>query len=238
VSGDPFAGVDLEGGILARASRVGLTLTGAAVVAIAGHARAVLETNRELNLTGIDEPDALLDRHVGESLEGAALLGSAPSSAPAVASGDAAPSVPRATLVDLGSGNGYPGLPVAAALGLAPVLVESTGKKAVFLRGVVERWYRDGTVVGRHVDRAADLAEVAAPVVLTTRAMGGWDKVLPRVAPALAPGGSILLWAGPEVETVARRSAWRALDVVGRRVIAGRERSWIWWIRRVSRTSR
>jgi hypothetical protein len=48
---------------------------------------------------------SFLERHIGESFEGAALL-------PATCSGP---------LVDLGSGNGYPGIPVAVACrGLVP----------------------------------------------------------------------------------------------------------------------
>jgi len=95
----------LEPAIAARARRSGIDLTPARARALAAHARLLLAHNAVLHLTTITAPDEIVERHIGEAFEGAALL-------PATISG---------TLVDLGSGNGYPGIPLALARpGLLP----------------------------------------------------------------------------------------------------------------------
>jgi 16S rRNA (guanine527-N7)-methyltransferase len=211
-------GAGLEGSIAARAAVAGIQLPHAAVLALAGHASAVLAANPLLHLTTVTDPVELVERHIGESLEGAALL---------------EPGI-EGVLVDLGSGNGYPGLPLAAARpGLRAVLIEASPKKARFLVEVVEIDGFAGTaVLERQVQRAADLDEVSPVRVLTARAVGSWEKILPRLVGALDVEGRVLLWAGEAVETVRRRPAWRTLDLDCRHALPGRERSWIWVFRK------
>ncbi len=67
--------------------------------------------------------------------------------------------------------------------------------------------------------------------LLTVRAMGGWAKILPRMAAALAPDGEMLIWCGEEIDSVATRTAWRKLHLVDRKLLPGRDRSWIWRFR-------
>lgn len=80
----------------------------------------LLKWNVRTNLTAIREPEEMVRRHFGESLFAARHLGAC------------------ATLLDLGSGAGFPGIPIAL---LRPeihvTLAESQGKKATFLREVV-----------------------------------------------------------------------------------------------------
>lgn len=199
-----------------RAARVGIGLEDEACARIVAHAQCVLERNDELHLTSVTEPQAFLERHVGESLEGAACIDAT------LAGG----------LLDLGSGNGYPALPlVVARPALTPVLTEANRRKAAFLRDVCVA-VGTGTVVHRQVQRPADVEELGELRIITTRAMGAWEKVLPRFADALAPDGVILLWAGEEVPRIAARKAWRRLSLVERRALPGRERSSIWILQR------
>jgi 16S rRNA (guanine527-N7)-methyltransferase len=80
----------------------------------------LLKWNARTNLTAIREPEEIVRRHFGESLFAAKNLG------------------PCETLLDLGTGAGFPGLPIAL---LCPeirvTLAESQGKKAAFLREAV-----------------------------------------------------------------------------------------------------
>jgi 16S rRNA (guanine527-N7)-methyltransferase len=132
-------------------------------------------------------------------------------------------------LLDLGSGNGYPGLPVAACCTeLKPVLAEVSVRKADFLRSVTEESFPGGRVIDRQIQRAEDLADDPIFSVIVTRAMGNWERVLPRLASRIAPGGSVLVWAGEQMETVAGRKAWQRYRLMGRRALPGRERSWVW----------
>ncbi len=210
---------DFETAIGERAAQSGIELSPGAAAGLAAHARAVLQRNHVLHLTSITEPAEFVERHLGESFEGAALL----------------PPDARGTLVDLGSGNGYPGLPVAAARpGLAPVLVEASHKKAAFLRDLSSiEGLPAGSVLEAQLQRASDLLERldGRVSVLVTRAMGNWERLLPRLAPALEHDARVLLWAGETVSAVARRAAWRRLEPVRRQPLPGRERSWIWEFR-------
>jgi 16S rRNA G527 N7-methylase RsmG len=209
-----LTGSRLEEAIRARATAAGIQLPPAAISALAGHARAVLEANPLLHLTTVTDPAELVERHVGESLEGAGLL---------------EPGI-EGVLVDLGSGNGYPGLPLSAARpGLRAVLIEASRKKARFLGEVIGiDWFSGAVVLERQVQRAADLDEVSPVRVLTARAVGSWEKILPRLVGALDADARVLLWAGEAVETVRRRHAWRRLELAQRHELPGRERSWIW----------
>jgi 16S rRNA (guanine527-N7)-methyltransferase len=213
---DPFAeaGVDLEPAIVNRAAACGITLSERTVRALAAHARHVLAENDRLHLTSITRPDEFLERHVGESLEGAAML---------------APDV-RGPVLDLGSGNGYPGIPVALARpGLRPLLLaESSTKKAAFLRQTAERLPHAVDVVARQVQRAADLAGHDRPRLIVTRAAGSWEKLLPRLARSLTNDGELLLWAGEATERVTRRAAWQRWVLEERRSLPGRNASWVW----------
>ena len=115
MSVDPFAGFNLETRIGERASVLGLRIETDAIDAIASHARAVLQHNERLQLTTVTAAEEFLERHIGESLEGAALLDSNA----------------QGCLLDLGSGNGYPAIPLAATRrGLDPVCVEASAAKA------------------------------------------------------------------------------------------------------------
>ena len=214
---DPFDGFPLEQRIVERAGASGITLTPENAAGLAEHAREVLRINPLVQLTSITTPAEYLERHLGESFEGAAMLEEGA----------------QGLLLDLGSGNGYPGFPVLAARqGLELVMAEASSKKAEFLRGCA-RLFGPGRarVLEAQVQRAGDLGESIAARALVCRAMGNWSKVLPRLASVLAADGEMLLWGGADVETVSRRAAWSKLRLAERKLLPGRERSWIWRFR-------
>lgn len=79
----------------------------------------ILKWNARTNLTAIRNPEEIVRRHFGESLFAGAHLG------------------PCATLLDFGSGAGFPGVPIQLLRPeLQVTLGESQGKKAAFLREV------------------------------------------------------------------------------------------------------
>ena len=168
--------------IAARANQAGIELAAASARALADHARLVLARNAMLNLTAIVSPADFVERHLGEAFEGAALI----------------PAAILGRLVDLGSGNGYPGIALAHARpGLTPYLAESNGKKAAFLReALAAAGLPRGHVVEKSVQRAADLDGISPIAILATKAMGGWERIVPKLRGCLGPEGRILVWAG------------------------------------------
>jgi 16S rRNA (guanine527-N7)-methyltransferase len=84
----------------------------------------LLRWNARTNLTAIRNPEELVRRHFGESLFAASHI--------------ATLLPPTATILDFGSGAGFPGLPIQLLLpSLRVTLAESQGKKAAFLREAV-----------------------------------------------------------------------------------------------------
>lgn len=209
---------DLRDAIAARAARAGLACEAETLDALEAHARAVLGADPRLHLTTVVDPGEFVERHVGESLEGAARLDPA-------TEGD---------LLDLGTGNGYPGLAVASVRPrLRAVLAEASIRKAAFMRAVLRAGeFGAAEVFEGQVQRAADVEGIGPFRVLTTRAMGGWPKIVPRMLPALAEDAEILVWAGEDAEAVFGRVVWRKFRLVERHPLPEREHSWIWKLRR------
>lgn len=194
----------------------GLDLSDDAVGAIVEQMRRVLAGNARLHLTSITDEHEFLERHVAESLAGAALLD------PGISG----------TLLDLGSGNGYPGVPVAVARpALRAVLAEASARKAAFLRSLAELpGLADLKVIERQVQRAADLGSLESFDLLVTRATGSWERIVPRLVSRIAPStfARVLVWCGKNGPQVAQREAWRKrLHLVRAHAIPRRDASWI-----------
>jgi len=163
------------------ASSIASALGGLAVSAdvrerLERYLRALLLRNATMNLTGAQTAEALAD-HVQDSLALADFV--------------------RSPLVDIGSGGGFPAIPLAIGLGCRVTLVESVAKKATFLREVVtdldlpvevvcaraEELGRDGRYRGQYASA-------------TARAVSGMTTVLELTVPLLAVGGVALLQRG------------------------------------------
>lgn len=154
--------------------------------------------NARMNLTAIRDPDEMVTRHFGESLFAARQL--IDRSAPAV------------TIADVGSGAGFPGVPMKLWAPLNRfVLIESQHKKATFLREVVRTLKLDGVEV--ICERAEQWGHTADLVSL--RAVERFDRVLPVAAKLVSPGGKMGLLIGSAQFTTAQHSlgnAWTWRD--------------------------
>ena len=143
----------------------------------------LLDTQSHTNLIGPRSVAELWTRHIADSLQLLALA-------------------PQARVwLDLGSGGGFPGVVLACALadrpGSAVHLVESTGKKAAFLRKVCGELALRATV---HHSRIEDLSLDVDADVITARALAPLPALLDYVAPFLKPGAQALLLKGQDVE--------------------------------------
>jgi 16S rRNA (guanine527-N7)-methyltransferase len=193
----------------ARASlRAGLATMGldglppTAVDALEGHLRLMLAWTGSVNLTSIRDPETAVRDHVLDSLAAIRALRERRVDA----------------LLDLGTGGGYPGLPLAIALPARRAsLVDSLGKKTAFVVAAIEalgladrvaavtaraealaadRAHRERwpAVVVRAVSDLADLAEVGLPLVRVGGCLVAWkrdpiDAELGAAGPAIAALG-------------------------------------------------
>jgi 16S rRNA (guanine527-N7)-methyltransferase len=162
----------------AAARGMGLSLDEWQAQALSLHLRSVLETNKLMNLTSIDEEGAVA-LHILDSLTALSALGSAPAGA----------------FADLGSGPGYPGIPLAVVSGRGVALVESVKKKAAFLQRVVDDLRLEATV---HPVRAEELA-VEMPgcfSAVVARALSALPSIVELASPLLEPGGVLVCMKG------------------------------------------
>lgn len=153
------------------------------------YAATLRKWQRRINLVGRDSLGDLWRRHF---LDSAQLL----------------PLIPPAarTLVDLGSGAGFPGL-VLAALGVPGVhLVESDARKCAFLREVARLVEVEVRIHNRRIE---DVAPMTADVV-TARALAPLDELLDLAEPFIAPHSIcvFLKGRGADEELTRARETW------------------------------
>ncbi|HEX3551319.1 MAG TPA: 16S rRNA (guanine(527)-N(7))-methyltransferase RsmG [Candidatus Elarobacter sp.] len=143
---------------------------------LAVYAALVLEANRRVNLTGAKTGEAFA-AHILDALT---LRGDVVS-----------------PLIDVGSGNGLPGIPLAVATSARVTLVEPIKKRAAFLEAAVRALGIDADVVAeRAEDAARDPRLRERFATATARAVGSAPAVAELTLPFLAIGGRALLQRG------------------------------------------
>ena len=191
---DPFRIAHLLAPFLDSAASSSPPLPPAALNQISTYIDLLLRWNARVNLTAIRTPEQIVTRHFGESLFAARHLLPSPGSAGMPAHSSA--SVPF--VVDLGSGAGFPGLPMKIwSPGTKITLVESNHKKATFLGEAI----RALTLTGIDVfpGRAENFPPATATLV-TLRAVERFHEILPAAAALLSPRGRLALLIGqPQV---------------------------------------
>lgn len=154
---------------------------------VANHLDLLLRWNDRISLTSLSDPEEIVTRHFGESFFLAQTL------FPAAAADT--PAVPSA--IDLGSGAGFPGLPLKVWLPeLSLTLIESHNKKAVFLKEVIRknRLMSVDVFCGR-AEAFASADRLRAGLV-TMRAVERFERSLPFAAQLAAPRGCLALLIG------------------------------------------
>ncbi|MFZ0774481.1 MAG: 16S rRNA (guanine(527)-N(7))-methyltransferase RsmG [Candidatus Sulfotelmatobacter sp.] len=165
----------------------------------------LLRWNARINLTAIRDQEEIVTRHFGESLFAARHLFPCAYPAPSVVKDVdvAIDQRPRTNvrLADLGSGAGFPGIPIKLwAPDIALTLIESNHKKAAFLREVA----RSLTLTDINIQnaRAETVALTQTFDVVTLRAVERFADILPVAARLLSPAARLaLLIAAPQLDT-------------------------------------
>jgi len=162
------------------------------VILIQEYIRILLHWNEKLNLTAIRDPLEILHRHFGESMF-------------------AAGAVPMnfGRLADIGTGGGFPGLPLKI---LCPeielFLVESNLKKGTFLAEVVRELELGHTRV--LISRYEELDEALAPLdFVCSRALGEFGPFLKWAASEGLSASRVVLWiGGRDIEEIRKGPEW------------------------------
>jgi 16S rRNA (guanine527-N7)-methyltransferase len=100
------------------------------------------------------------------------------------------------SVVDVGSGNGSPGIPLAASLPEREVtLLESSRRKCAFLERIAGEFPNLRVICGRAEEQETDVFGVA-----TAKALAPPPVALEWVLPLVRPGGAAVLWLSPSAD--------------------------------------
>jgi 16S rRNA (guanine527-N7)-methyltransferase len=162
------------------------TLSAEQLAHISAHLELLLKWNSYVNLTSIRSAEVIVSRHFGESLFAARKLRSL--------------GPPAASLVDFGSGAGFPGIPIKIWIPeLRVMLIESRQKKATFLNEVIRTLrLRDIAVANLRAEKLGAGADV-----VTLRAVEKFESALPIAQGLVRPGGKLALLIGSQQAPVA-----------------------------------
>jgi 16S rRNA (guanine527-N7)-methyltransferase len=159
----------------------GKALTDSQLASLAKYLELLTRWNQTIPLTSIQDDTEVVARHFGESIFAGPLL-----------------PMSRGRLADVGSGAGFPGLPLKIAFPeLQVTFLEPNIKKCAFLREVQSALGLPGVDVVRN--RYEDFH--AAPGsfdFVCSRALGGYKRLLLWSKVVLKPGGHVILWLGTE----------------------------------------
>ena len=183
-------GKPLSEEIIRRALRdFQITLSDEQVSYIQRYTRILQHWNEKLNLTAIKDPLEILHRHFCESMYAIVAV-----------------PINSGRLADIGSGPGFPGLPLKILRPeLQLVLVESNIKKGTFLAEVIrELGLLNARVL---ISRYEELGEELAPLdFVCSRAVGEFGPFLDWAASDRVSAGRVILWIGGRDLDEARKS--------------------------------
>ena len=188
------------------AARLGICLEGEQVERFRSYYSELAAWNETVNLTGVSVWEEVQTRHYVDSLAVASAL---PVSVLDGSDG----------LLDVGSGAGFPGLPLKIAFPRIDLtLLEATAKKTAFLRHVVDKLGLEGVdvVTGRAEEEARrpEMRERFGAVV--SRAVARLDVLAELCLPFCVVGGVMVAQKGPQVEEELRQ-ARNAIETLGGR---------------------
>jgi 16S rRNA (guanine527-N7)-methyltransferase len=141
-----------------------------------------------INLVGVRSLDDVWRRHFLDSAQLCRLLGD------------------TKTIVDIGSGGGFPGLVIAIMTAARVTLIESDQRKAAFLREVSRETKADTNIIAER----AEIATATPAEAVTARAVAPVEKLLSLAKPWIWPGGQCFFLKGASVaeELTDARQFW------------------------------
>ena len=174
---------------------------------ITQHLALVLEKNKTLNITRIDTVEEGMLLHVEDSLSALEEVNAAPAG----------------MLIDIGSGGGYPGIPLAVVTKRTTLLVDARQKKANVLEGIVEELGLTD-FVSVYAGRAELLARSQKECfsVATARALAKLPVIMELASPLLTMGGRLVCYKA-NVEEAEYNDAKRVAPMTGLDLVSDRE---------------
>ncbi|HIJ57790.1 MAG TPA: 16S rRNA (guanine(527)-N(7))-methyltransferase RsmG [Deltaproteobacteria bacterium] len=146
------------------------------------HAEELLRWARKINLTAITDPAEMAVKHYLDSLAPAPWFPE---------------ELPR--LLDMGTGGGFPGIPLKIYFKSMPVtLMDASRKKTNFLKHVIRMLDLEKVEVIQ--TRVEDISSPRSYDIIVSRAVSNITKLCKMASPLLAPDGTIIAFLGKEAD--------------------------------------
>ena len=180
--------------LLAGAASLGCSLTPSQVDQFMVYLDSLKEWNRTINLTSITEDEEVIEKHFLDSLAGL----------------NAIRRHSKGTLLDIGTGAGFPGIPLKIALPeLNLTLVEASPKKTAFLHFLSGRLKLSNlTILNQKIEALPKTGSGYSLIVV--RALAKVEAVLEKTHHLLLPTGRLILYQGGRinVEKIQGMQGW------------------------------
>lgn len=174
--------------ILRGAREMGIALPDGAPDQLIRYHQILTEVNQVMNLTRVsDDPQESVDRNYLDSLS--------PLAVPGLMDG-------VKTMCDIGSGAGFPGIPLSIACPhIHVVMMDSLGKRVKFLNQVIAELHLNAEAVHTRAEDAAKLPNFRDQFDLATaRAVAALPTLLELALPFVRPGGRMMAFKGPSLD--------------------------------------
>lgn len=171
----------LQQELTAAAESVGLTVPGKVLQDLAAYVVLLDKWNQAYNLTAVRQPQMMIYHHILDALAGIPYLKYSP-------------------IIDVGSGAGLPGIPLALCLpDIQFTLLDSNGKKVRFIKQVImELQIPNVNVVQSRVEAYQSGHKFA---MVISRAVCAITELIKMTDHLLAPAGAYLCWKGENPQT-------------------------------------
>ena len=168
-----------------QTARLEIGITAISIEKISSFLSELLSWNQKINLTAITDPEEVAEKHIIDSLIPAKYIPE------------------NSSLIDLGTGGGFPGVPLKIFMpNLSVTLVDSVRKKVNFLKYVIGMLKLENITAHQLlVEDLADHPDFAGRFdVVISRAFTALDRFLQMAAPLVKSDGVIIAMKGREVD--------------------------------------
>ncbi len=184
--------------------QLGLSLSESQIDTLCAFGRAMVKQNEVMNLTGITDDPGVANLHLLDSLT-------------VMSAADLA----GKTLIDVGCGAGFPGVPLAIASGAEITLLDSLGKRMKWLEEVLPSLGIEAECVTARAEEAVATRRESYDYA-TSRAVARLNILLELTAPYVKVGGAVLAMKGTAAREELAESA-NAIKKLGLKLEAVKE---------------
>lgn len=190
--------------LIRYAAQIGVDLSAEAADKCDAYAALLVEWNQNINLTAITDPEGMLIKHFLDSVSALTYMPAGPFS-----------------LIDVGTGAGFPGVPLALCRSdIRLTLLDSLQKRLTFLDALCQKLALPVTLIHARAEeggRKPDLREQFD--VATARAVAALPVLSEYCLPFIKPGGRFVALKGPDTAQEMEKAV-RAIPLLGGQIAA------------------